>query len=98
MALGGALLGLAARLGRDAEQAVARATAAEAAQRERERLSRAVHDGVLQVLGLVAHRGPELGPEGARLGRLAAEQEVALRALISRLPAPTAGPAPPLRS
>ena len=52
---------------------------------ERARLARAVHDGVLQVLALVQRRGGERGgadPELAELGRLAGEQEVALRSLI----------------
>lgn len=50
---------------------------------ERERLAREVHDGVLQVLALVGREGPALGPEGARLGGLATEQERALRTLIA---------------
>jgi len=37
---------------------------------------------VLQVLALVQRRGQELGGEAADLGRLAGEQEVALRTLI----------------
>jgi signal transduction histidine kinase len=49
---------------------------------ERARLGRAVHDGVLQVLAMVQRRGAELGPAGAELGRLAGEQEQALRALV----------------
>jgi signal transduction histidine kinase len=52
---------------------------------ERARLARAVHDGVLQVLSLVQRRGAELerlSPDFAELGRLAAEQEKALRSLI----------------
>ncbi|NPC95434.1 histidine kinase [Nocardioides sp. zg-DK7169] len=53
-----------------------------AAEAERVRLGRAVHDGVLQVLALVQRRGAELGGEGAELGRLAGEQEAALRRLI----------------
>jgi len=53
-----------------------------AAAAERARLARAVHDGVLQVLGLVQRRGHELGGAAAELGRLAGEQEVALRTLI----------------
>lgn len=63
-----------------AERAAAIRTAA--AAEERARLARAVHDGVLQVLALVQRRGPELGGEGADLGRLAGEQEEALRSLI----------------
>lgn len=49
---------------------------------ERARLARAVHDGVLQVLALVQRRGAELGGPAADLGRLAGEQEAALRTLI----------------
>lgn len=53
-----------------------------AAAAERARLARAVHDGVLQVLALVQRRGAELGGEAAELGRVAGEQERALRTLI----------------
>ena len=49
---------------------------------ERARLARVVHDGVLQVLALVQRRGTELGGQAAELGRLAGEQEEALRTLI----------------
>jgi signal transduction histidine kinase len=55
-----------------------------AAAAERARLARAVHDGVLQVLALVQRRGTELGGDAADLGRLAGEQEAALRTLIRR--------------
>jgi signal transduction histidine kinase len=47
-------------------------------------LARVVHDGVLQVLSLVQRRGLELGGDAAELGRLAGEQEVALRALVQQ--------------
>ena len=50
---------------------------------ERARLARAVHDGVLQVLALAQRRGAEPGGD-AELGRLAGEQEHALRSLIRR--------------
>jgi signal transduction histidine kinase len=53
-----------------------------AAHAERLRLARAVHDGVLQVLALVQRRGSEAGGQLAELGRLAGEQEAALRALV----------------
>jgi signal transduction histidine kinase len=53
-----------------------------AAATERIRLARVVHDGVLQALALVQRRAPELGPDGVALGRLAGEQEQALRTLI----------------
>lgn len=65
---------------------------------ERARLARAVHDGVLQVLALVQRRGAELGGEAAELGRLAGEQESALRTLIrdqEAVPAGAAGPPAP---
>ena len=71
-----------------------RAERAAAAAAERARLARAVHDGVLQVLALVQRRGAELGGDAADLGRLAGEQEAALRTLIRRQDAlvePTAG-------
>ncbi|MEZ5097607.1 MAG: DUF5931 domain-containing protein [Nocardioides sp.] len=66
------------------ESAAERASAerAVAAAAERARLARAVHDGVLQVLALVQRRGAEAGGELADLGRIAGEQERALRALI----------------
>ncbi len=63
------------------------AVAAEAAALERERLARAVHDGVLQVLGFLRRRGGELGGEAGQLGRLAGEQEFALRTLLTTGPA-----------
>jgi signal transduction histidine kinase len=65
-----------------AERELAAAVAARAASQERERLARTVHDGVLQVLGLV-HR--ELEQDSGRWAELAAaarEQEARLRALI----------------
>ncbi|MZG12455.1 sensor histidine kinase, partial [Streptomyces sp. SID5914] len=55
----------------------------EAATRERERLARDIHDSVLQVLAMVQRRGAVIGGEAAELGRLAGEQEVALRTLVS---------------
>ena len=69
-------------------------SASAAAAAERARLARAVHDGVLQVLALVQRRGAELGGEAAELGRLAGEQEAALRTLIrAGRRAPPPGPA-----
>ncbi|MCW2766910.1 MAG: hypothetical protein JWO11_2869 [Nocardioides sp.] len=72
-----------------------RAERAAATAAERARLARAVHDGVLQVLSLVQRRGHELGGEAAELGRLAGEQELALRSLIrtqdASSPTPSSG-------
>jgi len=67
---------------------------AAAAAAERQRLGRVVHDGVLQVLALVQRRGGEIGGEAAELGRLAGEQEVALRAYVQST-VPVADPLDP---
>jgi signal transduction histidine kinase len=81
--LAGIAVGHVAKLAHDAEQRLARAVELEAATRERERLARRIHDSVLQVLALVRRRGAEMGGEAAELGRLAGEQEAALRGLIA---------------
>lgn len=70
-------------LGLRAEAAVDRAARREASIAERERIARGIHDSVLQVLALVSSRGRALGGEAAELGKLAAEQEGALRTLVS---------------
>jgi signal transduction histidine kinase len=76
-------VGFAATVVRRSAARVRRAVAAEAAAAERERLARAVHDGVLQVLAHVRRRGTELGGGAGELGELADEQEVALRTLLA---------------
>jgi signal transduction histidine kinase len=76
-------VGMAAQTARNAHAELERAVRLSAALDERERLSRKVHDGVVQVLALVAKRGREIGGEAADLARLAGEQERALRRLIS---------------
>src|SRR5690606_3051655 len=88
--MAGLVVGHVVKLARDAEARLARAVELEAATRERERLARRIHDSVLQVLAMVKRRGGELGGEAAELGRLAGEQEAALRALIGASP-PAAG-------
>lgn len=82
----GTVVGYVADLARGAERRLAEALHVEATTRAHHRLATAVHDGVLQVLAYVARRGRELGGESAELARLAAEQEAALRALISTTP------------
>jgi signal transduction histidine kinase len=79
----GGVGGYVVRLGLQAEAAVDRAARQEAAIAERERIARGIHDSVLQVLALVSSRGRALGGEAAELGLLAAEQEAALRSLVS---------------
>jgi signal transduction histidine kinase len=80
--LGGSMVGFLCgslkEMAAERDQAQREAAAAE----ERSRLARVVHDGVLQVLALVQRRGAELGGDAAELGRLAGEQEQALRTLI----------------
>ena len=80
--LAAGIVGYAARILEEAAEARAAAERAAAAYEERTRLSRAVHDGVLQVLALVQRHGQDAGGEMAALGRLAGEQETALRTLI----------------
>ncbi|MGI5159681.1 MacS family sensor histidine kinase [Microbispora sp. CA-102843] len=86
MFMAGVVVGHVARLAREAEERMRRAARIEAAGRERERLARGIHDSVLQVLALVQRRGAEIGGEAAELGRLAGEQEAALRALVQAPP------------
>jgi signal transduction histidine kinase len=79
----GTIVGYVIALARVSELRLARALQVESATRERERLARGIHDGVLQVLALVARRGAEAGGPAAELGRLAGDQEAALRALVT---------------
>ncbi|MCF6522981.1 sensor histidine kinase [Streptomyces sp. JJ36] len=81
-------IGYVIEVARASERTLARALQIEAATRERERLARDIHDSVLQVLAMVQRRGTALGGEAAELGRLAGEQEVALRTLVSSGPVP----------
>lgn len=83
-------IGYIVEVARASERTLARALEIEAATRERERLARDIHDSVLQVLAMVQRRGTALGGEAAELGRMAGEQEVALRTLVSSGLVPTA--------
>ncbi|MEU2245829.1 DUF5931 domain-containing protein [Streptomyces sp. NPDC019224] len=76
-------IGYVVEVARASERTLARALEIEAATRERERLARDIHDSVLQVLAMVQRRGAAIGGEAAELGRMAGEQEVALRTLVS---------------
>ncbi|MET7620295.1 DUF5931 domain-containing protein [Streptomyces sp. NPDC005408] len=82
-------IGYVVEVARASERTLARALEIEAATRERERLARDIHDSVLQVLAMVQRRGTALGGEAAELGRMAGEQEVALRTLVSSGLVPT---------
>lgn len=79
----GVSMGFASTTARRAHRQLEETARLAAATEERDRLARQVHDGVLQVLALVQRRGHEIGGEAEDLARLAAEQEDALRRLIS---------------
>ena len=87
--LAGVVVGHLARLAAEVEAERQHAVEVEAASRERERLARDIHDSVLQVLAMVQRRGAEAGGEAAELGRLAGQQEAALRSLVGSGPAAT---------
>ncbi|MFE0377742.1 MacS family sensor histidine kinase [Streptomyces inhibens] len=76
-------IGYVVEVARASERTLARALQIDAATRERERLARDIHDSVLQVLAMVQRRGAAIGGEAAELGRMAGEQEVALRTLVA---------------
>jgi signal transduction histidine kinase len=80
--LAGVIVGHLSRLAAELETQRKHMDQIEAAGRERERLARDIHDSVLQVLAMVQRRGLEAGGEAAELGRLAGQQEAALRALV----------------
>lgn len=86
MLLSAAVVGYLSTLLRETVAERARLTALAAQTAERERLARAVHDGVLQVLAYVQRRAPDLGPEGEELAKAAGEQEARLRALVQGKP------------
>jgi signal transduction histidine kinase len=79
----GLAIGLAAQTARRAHADLQRAARLAASLEERERLSREVHDGAIQVLALVARRGREIGGPTTELAELAGEQERALRRWVS---------------
>jgi len=79
----GLAVGMAAQTARRAHAELEHAARLAASLDERERLSRQVHDGAIQVLALMSRRGREIGGEAAELAELAGEQERALRRLVS---------------
>lgn len=81
--LAGIGVGYISELARTAERTLIRAQRLDAAARERDRLARDIHDGVLQLLALVQRQGAQMGGRGAELGRMAGDQELALRSLVN---------------
>src|SRR5439155_19049464 len=82
----GFVIGVASTTARRSSEQLRQALRAEAATAERERLARSIHDSVLQVLARVRRRGAEVGGEAGEIGKLAGEQEVALRSLVAAAP------------
>ncbi len=80
--LAASIVGYCAGVLRRAAEVRAVAERAAAAAAERARLARAVHDGVLQVLGLVQRELSPRADDLAELGRLAGDQETRLRSLV----------------
>jgi signal transduction histidine kinase len=81
----GGCIGFCADLSRDGHAALGEALRVQAEVRERDRLARTVHDGVLQILSYIHRRGLELGGEAHELGSMAGDQERILRALVSNV-------------
>lgn len=80
----GILIGLAVNLARESQNRLEAALTARERLSERERIARAVHDGVLQSLAYINRRGREIGGASVELADLAAEQERSLRTLVTR--------------
>ncbi|MBC3193562.1 histidine kinase [Pseudonocardia sp. C8] len=83
LVLAGLTVGFASHVLERTASRLRRLAAEQAAAAERERLTRSIHDGVLQVLAHVRRRGAEIGGAATELGVLAGEQETAVRALLS---------------
>lgn len=90
----GGCIGYCADLSREGHAALTEAVRVQAALRERDRLARTVHDGVLQTLSYIHRRGLDLGGEVGELGSMAAHQEGLLRALVSNTSSPPAAGVP----
>lgn len=84
----GGCIGYCADLSRDGHAALSEAVRVRAEVRERDRLARTVHDGVLQALSYIHRRGLEHGGPSRDLALMAAEQERLLRALVSGVDRP----------
>ncbi|QIM20712.1 histidine kinase [Phycicoccus sp. HDW14] len=84
----GGLIGLAVDLARSGLEREEQVLLERERLRERERIARVVHDGVLQSLAFIHRRGAELGGEADELATIAADQERALRRFVSGAGAP----------
>jgi signal transduction histidine kinase len=84
----GGCVGYCADLSREGHAALREAIRLQAQVRERDRLARTVHDGVLQTLSYIHRRGTDMGGGTRELAAMAAEQERLLRALVSGVSVP----------
>ena len=82
----GGCVGYCSDLSREGHAALQEAMQVQAEVRERDRLARTVHDGVLQALSYIHRRGTEMGGEVRELATMAAAQEGLLRTLVSGAP------------
>lgn len=82
--LGGGVVGYVVQLARRAEHALADAVQREAAASERERLSRSVHDGVLQALALAAGGRPTRSSPAEPLRLVVADDHPIWRDAVER--------------
>ena len=88
----GGCVGYCADLSREGHAALREAIRLQAQVRERDRLARTVHDGVLQTLSYIHRRGTDMGGETRELAAMAAEQERLLRTLVSDVSTPPPEP------
>jgi signal transduction histidine kinase len=84
----GGCVGYCADLSREGQAALREALRVQAEVRERDRLARTVHDGVLQTLSYIHRRGTDMGGESRELAAMAADQERLLRSLVSGVSTP----------
>ena len=84
----GGCVGYCADLSREGHAALQEAMQVQAEVRERDRLARTVHDGVLQTLSFIHRRGADMGGEVRELAAMAADQERLLRTLVSGVSTP----------
>jgi signal transduction histidine kinase len=84
----GGCVGYCADLSREGHAALREALRLQAEGRERNRLARTVHDGVLQTLSYIHRRGTDMGGEAAELAAMAADQERRLRTMVSGVSTP----------
>jgi hypothetical protein len=92
----GLAIGMAAQTARRAHTELQRAARLAASLEERERLSREVHDGAIQVLALVARRGREIGGPTTELSELSVMRVFGYRRVPRQISSQYCAGAPPI--